>query len=304
MKTFSEFPGEIEDIVAVDDATVLPIGGRTVRVYRLTDGHVIAEGAPFAHTLCPCALLSSTSAIVGDAKGNLFQIEWHQGTVDIMKQVNKAHKGCVTHITVHGDKFATSSWDTTAKLWDTSSLKCIHTFRGQKDGLLRAALNDSYLATAPVDGKVRVYNFRTRRLVKRLTAHTAAVTFVHFTEDKSILVSVGEDEMIALHSLPSCQCIAKHNIGVRVNWGAFLNPYTLALACSDPHEVNVFEIEHLKNPSGKQPTNVDKEHESALRHQFKSFTIGRGKTTLAVDEATTALNILLVILNLRMEKTV
>ena len=48
----------------------------------------------------------------------------------------------------------------TCKLWDTSSGKCIDTFRGHNDEVLDACFNSTgnRLATAGADGMSRVYN--------------------------------------------------------------------------------------------------------------------------------------------------
>ncbi len=54
----------------------------------------------------------------------------------------------------------TGSIDRTCKLWDTTSGKCIDTFRGHNDEVLDACFNSTgnRLATAGADGMSRVYN--------------------------------------------------------------------------------------------------------------------------------------------------
>lgn len=132
-QTFSNYDTEVEDVVTVDEKTLILVCGLTVRVFRITDGYIIAESAPFDFTLCPFTLLRLSTGIVGDARGNLFKLEWKTGTDNIVQQIIKAIKECICHIFVYGNKFLACSRDKTAKLWDATSLELIRTFRGHNN---------------------------------------------------------------------------------------------------------------------------------------------------------------------------
>ncbi len=299
LRKFAKYESEVEDVVAVDEDSVMTASGLTVRIFRISDGRILEESAPFQNTVWPCALLGSKTLIaVGDVKGNLFLIERNKNGMEVKRQVHQAHKESIHRIYVFGNKFATCSWDKTAKLWDSNSFECLGTFRGHTRIIIGIAFNESFLVTASCDHTIRAYNIETAKLVKRITTHKNIVNMVHLVEGMNIVVSAGQDKVIALHSLPSGKSLGKYNVGICMNWGIFLKSGLLAMACNDPHNLNVFELDLIRNAITKDVEDAEDEHKQAARHQFKAFTIGRGKSILGIQDVTTAMNMMLTILGI------
>ena len=295
VRTFTNFECDVEDVVAVDDACVMVVSGRTLRIFRISDGQIQAEYSEFPNVLWSCSKLSDSRVVVGDMKGRIFKLQRKLDTFEVIEQVDNAHDGGVHRIFARSAEFATCSWDKTAKFWDAESLGCISTFRGHTNLVVDVVFDDNYLVTASVDSTVRVYNVRTGNHLSTLRTHKSRVNFVHLVQGKNWLISGGLDRLITVHRLPNGRCLANHNVGLHMNWGIVLSSGALALTSNSPNSVDVFEINQLRKASRKEAKGRTSQ-ESAARHQFKAFSVGRGKETLTTAEATTALNMLYITL--------
>lgn len=63
----------------------------------------------------------------------------------------------------YGDKVATGSFDTTAKLWDAKSGQCLHTFAGHKGEVVTIAFDPhrSLVATGSMDQTSKLWDLET-----------------------------------------------------------------------------------------------------------------------------------------------
>ena len=108
-----------------------------------------------------------------------------------------------------GSKIVTTSQDGTIRVWDASTGKVVKTLVGHgpgllgTDGVIDAAFNPdlpgqpgsggTLLATAGLDGTVKVWDLATGKVQQTLTGHTSEVRSVNFSPDGAKLVTAGGD---------------------------------------------------------------------------------------------------------------
>lgn len=131
-----------------------------------------------------------------------------------------------------------------AVLLEMDTLKPGRRFRGHSitvHGLAFAA-DDSALATACEDRKLRVWDPRTGELLQTLSGHTASIQRVTFSREGSTLVSGDADGVIKLWHLESGQelfTLAQLGSGIRKL--QFDNSGGVLLACTEDGRIHAFE---------------------------------------------------------------
>ena len=320
VQTVSCHSSYVRDVAVLNAAVVLTASlDRTAKVVRVKDGHVLAS-CTFAHPLWSCAALNATTAVVGDEKGNIFKLKWDSYDLTVLNQVDGAHKDEITEIFTYGDTFTTCSVDRTVQLRENMSLALLHTFRGHRDSVYSVTYDDMYLCTSSRDNTIRVYDARNFEYINTIKTHTNTVNCVRIVHGTNILVSGGWDKLIALHALPTGDCINKYNIGMYITSITLLTSGLVAVGGSRPCAVHVLKIPELSSPSPSpepepklesepkisKATSVNgseeirpaveeqsnpppKNQDAIAREEFKKMA-GKGNTLLVVDDATAALN--------------
>ena len=100
---------------------------------------------------------------------------------------------------------ASGSDDKTLKLWDTYRRKLVYDF---KNGEHKGAVNcvrfhpdNSCLATACFDGKIRIFDVRSKQLVQHYKEHDRPATCVSFHPSGNFLASTAYDNTIKIYDL-------------------------------------------------------------------------------------------------------
>lgn len=103
------------------------------------------------------------------------------------------HSINITNIAVSSDKkyFATSSWDTTVKLWDIQNNHLLHTFSEHHSLVNEVTFSPDakYLAAAGEEGSTKIWEVETRKLVHTFENGSIAVTSLAFSADGQYLVT-------------------------------------------------------------------------------------------------------------------
>ncbi|KAM0071526.1 putative transcription factor WD40-like family [Helianthus debilis subsp. tardiflorus] len=116
----------------------------------------------------------------------------------------------------HDDKFLFSaSHSRQISMWDLSSLKCLHSWKGGHQGPIMAMTCHAYgeselLATAGADGKVNVWDVEGHFCTHSFKGHKGVVTSVIFHPDPTrwLLYSGSDDTTVRVWDLISKKCVA------------------------------------------------------------------------------------------------
>ena len=94
-----------------------------------------------------------------------------------------------------GKYFASSSYDSTIRLWDYSSKKLLFSFVGHKSGVTRIKFSpDSRnLVSGSVDKTVRIWDVESRRMLYTFKGYPDLINFLYYTPDGKNLISASCD---------------------------------------------------------------------------------------------------------------
>lgn len=120
-----------------------------------------------------------------------------------------------------GSRFASASFDRTARVWDVSNGRFTLAFVTPKafESLLSVALSDDgqLAATAGLDGVIRIWNVDRGDPLQRLAEHRSAVTALEFQDDGRNLISGSLDRTIRIWDVDSgvrIRVLQGHQTGV------------------------------------------------------------------------------------------
>ncbi len=282
LSTFQAHDSSIYDLAILDNTLAVTVSlDKTVKVIRLAGGRELASRS-FPDYLYACTALNATSVVVGDGLGNLYRLVWNGRALNVMRQFTGAHEKAIWRMCSRGggDTFATCSVDTTAKLWDSTTLALVHTFHGHSNWVYSLSYDADYLVTASLDRTIRVYSMLDYRHLTTIRTHEDSALCVQLVEGANVVLSGGEDMIIALHSLPSGSCIAKYDVNMTIHAMTLLASGRLAIAGWKPNEVKVLHIDELPLPM------------TAAVQSFRKALIssGYGTRNLTVKRAVEALN--------------
>jgi F-box/WD-40 domain protein MET30 len=91
---------------------------------------------------------------------------------------------------------ATGSYDTTIKIWDIATEKCVRTLRGHTSGVRSLQFDDTKLISGSLDKTIKVWNWRTGECLSTFPGHSEGVIGVHF--DGNILASGSIDRTVKI----------------------------------------------------------------------------------------------------------
>ena len=92
----------------------------------------------------------------------------------------------------------TGALDSTIRLWDTSTGKCLRTFFGHVEGIWALAADTLRVVSGAEDRMVKVWDARTGRCERTFTGHAGPVTCVGLGDSR--LVTGSEDCEVRVYS--------------------------------------------------------------------------------------------------------
>ena len=112
----------------------------------------------------------------------------------------------------YGDKVATGSFDTTAKLWSTETGKCLSTYRGHSMEIVCLAFDpmSTQLLTGSMDKKAKLWNLETDQELFELE-HEGEIISVSFNMDGDKILTGSFDKTVKIWDAYNGSLIAHPN---------------------------------------------------------------------------------------------
>eukprot|EP00581_Thalassiosira_minuscula_P002804 CAMPEP_0183736334 /NCGR_PEP_ID=MMETSP0737-20130205/49035_1 /TAXON_ID=385413 /ORGANISM="Thalassiosira miniscula, Strain CCMP1093" /LENGTH=636 /DNA_ID=CAMNT_0025970301 /DNA_START=175 /DNA_END=2082 /DNA_ORIENTATION=- len=120
----------------------------------------------------------------------------------------KGHTSPVTQIAaVDQNRFISSSWDTTIRMWNADSGECIRTFRGHKDWVHAISVLDTERFLSGSDDRtVKLWNVDKEECIQTFRGHSSFVKALA-PMDGNRFLSGSRDRTIKLFSVSSGECL-------------------------------------------------------------------------------------------------
>lgn len=90
------------------------------------------------------------------------------------------------------------SRDKTIKVWDVNSKKLVRTLAIKSEGVTAIATNQQIVAAADIDDSVKIWNFKTGKLLLTFNAHSLPVEAVAISPNGKLVVSGSDDRTIKI----------------------------------------------------------------------------------------------------------
>lgn len=147
-------------------------------------------------------LLESSNKVITCSSDHTLKI-WNIGQKQEPEKLKKSniitlngHEGSVTCFTTLGEIIWSGSKDKTIRTWRMDSSKCVSTMKSHRDAILcmDSCLTTKLLATASIDGVVKIWDTSTTSLLHSLDTHKKSILDVKLYEN--ILAASFEDGII------------------------------------------------------------------------------------------------------------
>ncbi|KAL3823240.1 hypothetical protein ACHAXA_011085 [Cyclostephanos tholiformis] len=120
----------------------------------------------------------------------------------------KGHTSPITQVVaVDQNRFLSSSWDTTVRLWDAATEDCIRTFRGHGDWVTDiSVLDDKHFISGSDDRSIKLWNFDKDECIRTFTGHSSFVKSLGCIDGDRFL-SGSRDRTVKIFSVSTGQCL-------------------------------------------------------------------------------------------------
>ncbi|KDP27447.1 hypothetical protein JCGZ_19808 [Jatropha curcas] len=158
----------------------------------------------------------------------------------------KGHTGTVTCVTVGDKRLYSGSMDNTIRVWDLSTLQCIHTLNGHTDAVMSLICWEEYLLSCSLDQTIKVWAATEEGNLEVIYTHNEehgaiALCGIYDTEAKPILLCSCNDNSVRLYDLPSFndrgRIFSKREIGT-----LHVGPYGLFFSGDRTGMLNVWKL--------------------------------------------------------------
>ena len=167
----------------------------------------------------PVQIYETQGGYVGDIgfdhKGKWFAVAAEQNAYILGYSSNKilfklqGHTGQVHAIDISDNDqwLLSSSWDSTARLWNVADGQTKMVFSGHTQSVFDARFSPDLknIVTASNDSTIRIWNIQSGKTIKTLVGHEEWVTKLRFSTDGKLLVSLSFDNTARIWSYPSGQ---------------------------------------------------------------------------------------------------
>lgn len=166
----------------------------------------------------------------------------------------RGHSNVILHVSWHpsGARLATTSVDTTARIWEVSSQRELLRLTGYAHGVNQASWSPdaaSRLATCSFDGTIRIWSAQDGSLIQKIGGHSEDVRDVAWSPDGHILASASSDRSIALWNAQTGTrlAVARRAAGGEVRRIFWVDTHNTMVSCWQDGKVCLFDSTALES---------------------------------------------------------
>ncbi|KAM4580380.1 uncharacterized protein spag16 [Odontesthes bonariensis] len=219
--------------------------------FRLS-GSIRAHELPISCiALHPRKLLLASAS--DDRSWRLWALPTNEEKVGHMVLSGEGHSDWLSGCSFHpdGSKLATTSGDTTVRLWDFSRGSCVLTLSGHTRPTWGCSFHSCghFLASCSADRTAKLWDLSSRRCRLTLRCHTAAVSSVCFLPSSNLLLTCSADKTLVLWD-------ARRGVGAATlrghqhpcNHAAFSFETHLVASCDSGGIINLWDVRKCASP--------------------------------------------------------
>ncbi len=220
----------------------------TVKVWNIKTGSAIST---FTHEDYVYGLTFSPKAdniIATGCRDEKIRI-WNANKMSEPLQILEGHSGTVVNVAFSpsGDTLASSSWDSSVRLWDLKTEKNVRTFIGHEDYVLGLAYsqNGQYILSGGRDTEARIWDLHLKRNIKNFTTQKNRIQAVAFSPNGEQAITGSWDNSVLLWNIKSKKQIRKYRFPADVEAVAF-HPSGDAIGVAYGKKIAVYNLEGKK----------------------------------------------------------
>ncbi|XP_020259619.1 zinc finger CCCH domain-containing protein 17-like [Asparagus officinalis] len=120
----------------------------------------------------------------------------------------KGHQRSVVSLVIRGGRLYSGCMDSTIRVWDLTTLRCIETLTGHSSVVMSLLYWDNYLLSCSLDGTVKVWAVGDSGKMEVVYTHcedhgVLQLYGVNDAQDKPVLLCARNDDTVSLYDLPS-----------------------------------------------------------------------------------------------------
>ncbi|CAH8621215.1 unnamed protein product [Dicrocoelium dendriticum] len=121
--------------------------------------------------------------------------------------VFRGHRGAIRCVQFTGTNVVSGSYDCTVRLWCIRTGNCVRVLNGHKNRVYTLLYDGCHIISASLDTTIRVWDARTGALKQLFCGHRSLTSEMAYGHNQGILVSSNADETIRVWNLETGECI-------------------------------------------------------------------------------------------------
>lgn len=164
---------------------------------------------------------------------------WRKGIYNVKSFIG--HTDGITCLQFNQKHIITGSYDSTIKIWDIQTQKCVRTLVGHTKGIRSLIFDNQKLISCGLDTTIKVWNYHTGQCISTYRGHEDAVVSVDF-HDKTI-VSGSADATVKVWHVDSRTCYTLRGHNDWVNCVKIHPQSNTVFSASDDTTIKMWDLE-------------------------------------------------------------